>query len=112
MASTPPEQRRSPVKADTVRIGVEGTGGVCIHQVICHLSFGLIVLMVFLLLQNAFMTLILQSIDFNAYMSAGKCAGSESTSEGNHCMCILKVSEKEIYAIDVGCAQPVDEVLI
>jgi len=90
MMSTPPEKRRPPVVEDSFRIGLAGSGGVCIHQ-------------------NQFMTLILQALGFNSFTTAGKCVGSDSEGEGNHCMCILKISDEEIYALDVGCGQPVDE---
>lgn len=90
MAATPPTERRTPTKENSIRIGVCGTGGVCIHQ-------------------NYFLTLILQTIGFNAFTTAGNCVASpEPQDVGNHCMCIVKLNEKEIYALDVGCGQPVD----
>lgn len=89
MAATEPSCRRSPVEEDSVRNGLAGIGGVCIHQ-------------------NSFMALILRTIGFDAFITAGNCLGSEVEGEGNHCMCVVKINEKEIYAIDVGCGQPVD----
>jgi len=92
MMSTPPDKRRPPVVEDSIRLGLAGSGGVCIHQ-------------------NQFMTLVLQALGFNSFTTAGTCVGSDSEAEGNHCMCILKISDEEIYAIDVGCGQPVDEAI-
>jgi len=67
------------------------SGGVCIHQ-------------------NQFLNTGPPSLGFpTPFTTAGKCMGSDSESEGNHCMCILKISDEEIYALDVGCGQPVDE---
>lgn len=93
MLATQPEVRIPPQQNDIISVGLAGFGGICYHQ-------------------NAWFVILLQALGFEAYIAAGSYApvAKSPSPEGSHCIGILKLDDS-LYAVDVGCGNPVSELI-
>jgi len=87
MSCKEPEDQRTLTLEETLEAGLSGVGGVCINH-------------------NVFVTYLLRHVGFNAEMISSKFADSD---HDTHTLCLIRLSDEEIYLIDIGCALPFEE---